>query len=361
VAQRYCTNCGHELREEDRFCPSCGRPVHETAAVSTPEADVPVPPPPRQRTERGFAPQAEPPPQRSTANRLLLFGCMALGLIAVVLALVVGLALVASSGGGGSKSAGGGANSQNGAGPDLGGFGNAETFTNRNYAELYSDPKAHKGASVDITGQLLERPEVSGNELAFQMFVDAENSDWNTVVYIDQTDLDLNMDDYVRVRGEVLGSFEGENAFGGSITAPTVQASKVSTVSAGQAIDPATEVRQIYRTVGGQGFDVTLQKIEFGRESTRAYVTLANNTNYGASFYTFDAQIVQGSTQVDYLEDSYDYYDEEPQEELRPGVRTEGVIAFGPVNPKQPFQLRLSWSSDNYSVNTRPVVFQITP
>ena len=120
---------------------------------------------------------------------------------------------------------------------------------------------------MDITGQLLERPEESGGELAFQMFVDVENSDWNTIVYTDQTDLDLNMDDYVRVRGEVLGSLKGKNAFGGSITAPTVQASKVSTVSAGQAIDPATEVRVINRTVGGQGFDVTLQKIEFGKES----------------------------------------------------------------------------------------------
>src|SRR5215208_7153894 len=48
MAQRYCTNCGAELREEDRFCRDCGRPVHETARVSTPEADVPVPPPPRQ-------------------------------------------------------------------------------------------------------------------------------------------------------------------------------------------------------------------------------------------------------------------------------------------------------------------------
>jgi hypothetical protein len=361
MAQRYCTNCGAELREEDRFCPSCGRPVHETAAVSTPEADVPVPPPPSQRTEGGDAPQAEPPPQRSTANKLVLFGCLGIGLIVVLLALVVGLALVGSSGSGGSGSAGGGANSQNGAGPDLGGFGNAETFTNKNYGELHSNPRAHKGASVDITGQLLERPEESGNELAFQMFVDVENSDWNTIVYTDQTDLDLNMDDYVRVRGEVLGSFRGENAFGGSITAPTVQASKVSTVSAGQAIDPATEVRVINRTVGGQGFDVTLQKIEFGKESTRAYVALANNTNHGASFYTFDAQIVQGSTQVDYLQDSYAYYDEEPQAELRPGVRTEGVLAFGPVDPKQPFQLRLPWTSDNYNIHTRPVVFQITP
>jgi hypothetical protein len=45
LAQRYCTNCGAKLAEEVRFCPNCGRPVHETAAVSTPEADVSVPPP----------------------------------------------------------------------------------------------------------------------------------------------------------------------------------------------------------------------------------------------------------------------------------------------------------------------------
>jgi hypothetical protein len=247
-----------------------------------------------------------------------------------------------SSGGGSNRSSGDDGGKKAAAGDA--GSETMETFTKENYAVLYSDPRAHKGASVDITGQLLERPEESGGELAFQMFVDVENSDWNTIVYTDQTDLDLNMDDYVRVRGEVLGSLKGENAFGGNITAPTVQASKISAVSAGQAIDPATEVRVINRTVGGQGFDVTLQKIEFGKESTRAYVTLANNTNYGASFYTFDAQIVQGSTQVDYLEDSYAYYDEEPQEELRPGVRTEGVLAFGPVDPKQPFQLRLPWS-----------------
>jgi len=46
MAQRYCTNFGAEVREDDSFCSKCGRPVHETARVSTPEADVPVPPPP---------------------------------------------------------------------------------------------------------------------------------------------------------------------------------------------------------------------------------------------------------------------------------------------------------------------------
>jgi zinc-ribbon domain len=59
VAQRYCTNCGAEPREDASFCGKCGRPVHETARVSTPEADVPVPPPPVQdgRTAAAGIPQ----------------------------------------------------------------------------------------------------------------------------------------------------------------------------------------------------------------------------------------------------------------------------------------------------------------
>jgi hypothetical protein len=245
MAQRYCTNCGAELREDDSFCGKCGRPVQETAVVSTPEADVPVPP----------APQAgEEHRPRISLGQFVVGLLVFIGVLWLLVSTGYG-----SSGGGSNRSSG----DEGGKKAAAGNAGNEtmETFTKENYAELYSDPRAHKGASVDITGQLLERPEESGGELAFQMFVDVENSDWNTIVYTDQTDLDLNMDDYVRVRGEVLGSLKGKNAFGGSITAPTVQASKVSTVSAGQAIDPATEVRVINRTVGGQGFDVTLQKI----------------------------------------------------------------------------------------------------
>src|SRR5919107_6357537 len=59
MAQRHCTNCGAELREDASFCGKCGRPVHETARVSTLEADVPVPPPPGldERTAAAGIPQ----------------------------------------------------------------------------------------------------------------------------------------------------------------------------------------------------------------------------------------------------------------------------------------------------------------
>src|SRR5215217_2982689 len=52
--QRYCTNCGQELKSEDQFCTNCGMPVHRAARVPTPKADRPVPPlpPPTQEVGR---------------------------------------------------------------------------------------------------------------------------------------------------------------------------------------------------------------------------------------------------------------------------------------------------------------------
>jgi hypothetical protein len=59
---RYCRNCGQELQPEDQFCAGCGRPVQANARVPTPEADVPIPPPPQQAEDRSVpsqAPQAQ--------------------------------------------------------------------------------------------------------------------------------------------------------------------------------------------------------------------------------------------------------------------------------------------------------------
>jgi hypothetical protein len=64
VEGRHCGNCGHELSEDARFCPECGQPVHETAHVPTPEADVPVPPSPGQSSAGYTQPRTEAPPQQ---------------------------------------------------------------------------------------------------------------------------------------------------------------------------------------------------------------------------------------------------------------------------------------------------------
>lgn len=42
MANKYCRNCGQELRPDDHLCPGCRKSVHETQSLPIPEANVPV-------------------------------------------------------------------------------------------------------------------------------------------------------------------------------------------------------------------------------------------------------------------------------------------------------------------------------
>src|SRR5215217_879667 len=107
---RYCGNCGNELDPEDRFCQNCGRAVHQTAQVSTPEADVPVPPPPQQEAETQPLEQAEAQPREPWTTRQYALGC--LGAFFVVFVVGAFVAALAGNGGGNeaakNKKSGGG-------------------------------------------------------------------------------------------------------------------------------------------------------------------------------------------------------------------------------------------------------------
>jgi hypothetical protein len=105
MADRYCRNCRHELAEDDRFCPKCGRPVHETAHVPTPEADVPVPPAPQQQAwETGT-----PPPQKTNAlpwlrSPAIKFAAGAIMVLVVVVLLGAAIVVIRGVGSGGQAS-----------------------------------------------------------------------------------------------------------------------------------------------------------------------------------------------------------------------------------------------------------------
>src|SRR5215213_823499 len=100
MADRYCTNCGHELAEDGRFCPNCGRPLHQTAQVPTPEADVPVPPPPQQQVWATTTPPPQAnalPWQRSMATKFAI-GAAIVFVVLVLLGVVIVAVGMAGSG-----------------------------------------------------------------------------------------------------------------------------------------------------------------------------------------------------------------------------------------------------------------------
>jgi hypothetical protein len=93
VADRYCRNCGHELREGNRFCPGCGRPVRQTAQV----AGVPPNAPSAAPTQE-IPTQVYPPPNVSSheGNRTLavVLGVGALLVAVLAVGAIVGLNLL---------------------------------------------------------------------------------------------------------------------------------------------------------------------------------------------------------------------------------------------------------------------------
>jgi Glucodextranase, domain B/Domain of unknown function (DUF4352)/zinc-ribbon domain len=101
IPARYCGNCGNELDPEDRFCQNCGRAVHQTAQVPTPEADVPVPPPPQQEAGTQPLEQADAQPREPWTTRQYALGC--LGVFFVVFVVGAFVAALAGNGGGGNE------------------------------------------------------------------------------------------------------------------------------------------------------------------------------------------------------------------------------------------------------------------
>ena len=378
MAQRYCTNCGNELGPEDVFCASCGKPTHETAAVSTPEADVEVPPPPAQQASAApnFGPAAAPPRQRSILGRVLV-GCA--GLLGLAVLFVGCLALLPSSnsGGGGAEqggsdsgsdgdSAGNGGGSPSdpadAEGPSVGQYASGiDTFTRPNYNILAANPDEHAGKEIDVIGQLLDNPESSGDEVAFQMFADPKNAEWSTIVHTDSESLDFRTDNYVHVRGEVLGEMVGENAFGGEVSAVEVDAYSVERVEGVEAIDPTLDTLEVGQTQSSEGLSITLESLDLGTKHVRAHVTARNEGEKTAKLNLDRSKFVQGGERIG-TRDPYDYSVTKPKSGLPTGEETEGTVIFGRPDPSKPFEVVFEWESGGYMAKKPdPIVFQVTP
>jgi uncharacterized membrane protein len=57
----FCTQCGTDISEKDRFCPACGKP--SSAPAAPPQQSYTPPPPPPPPVQRYAPPPPPPPPQ----------------------------------------------------------------------------------------------------------------------------------------------------------------------------------------------------------------------------------------------------------------------------------------------------------
>lgn len=234
--------------------------------------------------------------------------------------------------------------------------GAGKRFDRSNIAELASGADAFKGATLDIVGKVFGEIEQVEGQTAWQMWADPKNQEFNMTVLLERPGFTVQDGDYVHVVGTVLGSFEGENLFGGTVSAIAIRAQSAEVVDALAAAPPAMKTVTQRSTQTQHGISITLDKVEFAATETRVFVTVANGSGTEASFFSHSVKAQQGSRQFE-PETLTEY--PELQSDLLPGSRTSGVLAFPAMAPDQPLKLFFEASSDDYQLDFVPYAFGV--
>ena len=223
---------------------------------------------------------------------------------------------------------------------------------------VYSNPKEYKGRKVEFYGKIFIEPEKDAEGTYLQMYTLNQGSDGNTVVAIQDPNLDVSNGDIVYVKGVVGDVFEGTNAFGATIVAPQILANSIEKSDYATAFSPALKVIEVNQEINQHGYSMTLERIELAASETRVYLKIKNDSSDNISFYSFNSVIIQGSNQIS-EEDNWDADYQEINSEIFPGVTSQGVVTFAPVDIQgENLKLVFEGSSDDYYLDFEPFIFE---
>lgn len=229
---------------------------------------------------------------------------------------------------------------------------------NKNIDLLFSNPKEYKGANIEFTGRVFVKPERDKNSVYLQVFSDPKNSEGNIAVSHNDPNLPVDTDSYVKISGVVKGEMKGTNVFGATLSIPMVEAQSIEIVDYITAVSPTLETINVDSEINQHGLIVALNKIEFAEDETRVYLKVKNNSNDSVSIWKHSAKVVQGNKQFKY---EYNFLADYPeiQNDLLPGVESEGIIPFPPMDPEQSLRFIIEGSCDDYTLKVNPFEFEI--
>lgn len=236
---------------------------------------------------------------------------------------------------------------------------NFEFLNENEINNAYSAPDSYTGRMIKIKGKIFGSIGEQDNMIAFQMWGDAENNDKNTVVYGEKPSLvKLQEDDYVVVEGFVAGSWDGENGFGGNVSALQITPTKIKKSTYKDVMSPTEKLIKVNKTVKQYGYSITLQKVEISAIETRVYFKITNNGTDKFRLDNYDVELIQDGKQYDYTS-NYDAHYEELQGELRPGTKGEGIVVFPRIDENTSFEIYCEGHSDNWDEDIKEVKFTI--
>jgi hypothetical protein len=216
---------------------------------------------------------------------------------------------------------------------------------------VVADGDAYEGRRVeDLVGRVFV-VERDSDALAVQMWTTSDFGDGNTIVGVPAEEAPSPAPedgDFVRVSGEIAGSFEGENAFGATVSAPTVRADEIEVIPALEAY-PADAVTPVGRFLTQEGVTLTLEKVERVGAGGRLYLRARNDGSQAASIYSYGVKLVQDGRQSE-SESVGSYTLDLPSfsGDLLPGASEEAVVEFARLD-KGTARFVLDWFTPSYS------------
>ena len=223
---------------------------------------------------------------------------------------------------------------------------------------VYANPKEYKGRSVEFFGRVFVEPERDLDGTYLQVFTLDHGNDGNTIVGINDPNLDIHAGDIVYVKGTVKDVYEGTNAFGGQIEAPSILATSIEKSDYAAAFAKPIKTIEVNQEINQNGYIMTLERVEIAESETRAYLKIQNETSNKIYFYSFNAVITQGSTQIN-QQDNWEANYQEINSDILPGITSAGIITFAPINVEgENIKLVFEGSSDDYELEFEPFIFE---
>jgi hypothetical protein len=187
------------------------------------------------------------------------------------------------------------------------------------------------------------------------MYLSGDNKK-NIAVFYNASEVanESNEDDCVRVTGTTTEKVNSQNAFGGELSIPGINAVSLKKISCLELVDPEAKIVSVNQIQNKGGIKVTLHKVELTNKETRVFLTVENtNKNDDVQFYPSDSLALVGNKQYD---TKYSTTYPQIRSTIPKGTREDGVIVFEPVEHKDgKFRFKISKGfSEDY-----PFIFDV--
>ena len=239
-----------------------------------------------------------------------------------------------------------------------------EYIADTDIANMFSDPESYKGKYVKLSGKIFNGPDTAEDYVAYQAWHDVQNSDMDFVFGMESPEEEFSTDDYVVVDGQIVGTFEGTNAFGGTIECPQINAVSVEKQSYMDAVVPTIKEITPENAISEQnGISLKVDKIEFAETETRVYMTETNASSAKFNMWVYSIKITQNGQQIEQDSTSMSSYEGDYAQlstEILPNASSSGILVFPAMDSSASFQIYAEGSSDDYMIDFAPFTIDIS-